>query len=115
MYFKRVNEHRITLWSWIHLNHGSEFFHAKKLCESFQPASYLAQYDISSVSRRGASRSSRQVYWSDNGELVCIATEDEAFMLRYNADNVEGTPPDEDGFEEAFDVVGEVSDKVMTG
>ena len=56
-----------------------------------------------------------QVYWSDNGELVCIATEDEAFMLRYNADAVEGTPPDEDGFEEAFDVVGEVADKVMTG
>ena len=55
------------------------------------------------------------MYWSDNGELVCIATEDEAFMLRYNADAVEGTPPDEDGFEEAFDVVGEVADKVMTG
>ena len=47
--------------------------------------------------------------------MVCIATEDEAFMLRYNPDVIEGTPPDEDGFEQAFDVVGEVADKVMTG
>lgn len=46
---------------------------------------------------------------------MCIATEEEAYMLRYHADKAEGPPQDEDGFEEAFDVVGEVADKVMTG
>ena len=56
-----------------------------------------------------------KVYWSDNGELVCVATEDEMYMLRYSAEKAEGTPEDEDGFEDAFEVVGEVSDKIMTG
>ena len=56
-----------------------------------------------------------QVYWSDTGELVCIATEDEVYMLRYNPEKAEGTPDDEDGFEDAFEVLGEVSDKIMTG
>ena len=55
------------------------------------------------------------MYWSDNGELVCISTEEESYMLRYSPDKVEGSPPDEDGFEEAFDVVGELTDKVVTG
>ena len=56
-----------------------------------------------------------QVYWSDTGELVCIATEDEVYMLRYNPEKAEGTPDDEDGFEDAFEVLGEVADKIMTG
>ena len=55
------------------------------------------------------------MYWSDNGELVCIATEEESYMLRFYPEKVEGTPPDEDGFEEALDVVGELADKVVTG
>ena len=30
----------------------------------------------------------RGVYWSENGELVCISTEDSYFVLRYDADAV---------------------------
>ena len=56
-----------------------------------------------------------QVFWSENGTLLCVANEEEAYILQYNPDKCDGTPPDDDGFEEAFDVLGEVSDKVMTG
>ena len=49
------------------------------------------------------------MYWSVNGELVCIATEDSFFVLKYDPeaviaakDNPESVT--EDGIESAFDV-----------
>lgn len=50
-----------------------------------------------------------QVFWSENGELLCISSEDSFFILRYNpealtlAKSTNATIP-EDGFEESFDV-----------
>lgn len=51
----------------------------------------------------------KAVYWSENGELLCIATEDSYFVLKYNEgamakakETKEGLT--EDGYEEAFDV-----------
>ncbi|XP_052832587.1 coatomer subunit beta' [Octopus bimaculoides] len=50
----------------------------------------------------------KHIYWSDNGELVCISTEQSFFILKYSAeafekakDTKEGVT--EDGIEEAFD------------
>lgn len=62
----------------------------------------------------------KTVYWSENGELVCIATEDSYFILKYDADAVlraRETKEDisEDGVETAFDVLGEVQEFVKTG
>lgn len=62
----------------------------------------------------------KHVMWSENGELVCIATEDSYFILKHSADAVtraretkEGIT--EDGIEDAFDVLGEVPETVKTG
>lgn len=51
----------------------------------------------------------RAIYWSESGHLVCLATEESYFILRFNADNVakanetkEGLT--EDGVEDAFEV-----------
>ena len=62
----------------------------------------------------------KQLYWSENGDMVCIATEESYFILKYNAEAValaqetrEGIS--EDGVDEAFDVLGEVQELVKTG
>ena len=62
----------------------------------------------------------KQVYWSENGDMVCISTEESYFILKYNAEAValaqetrEGIS--EDGVDEAFDVLGEVQELVKTG
>lgn len=51
----------------------------------------------------------RHVFWSENGELVCLATEESYFILKYDSSVVaraheteEGLT--EDGVEEAFNV-----------
>nr|CAG4646053.1 EOG090X01FO [Macrothrix elegans] len=63
----------------------------------------------------------RGVYWSENGELVCISTEDSYFILRYDADAVaksletkEGLT-DDAGIETAFEMLSEVQESVKTG
>ena len=61
-----------------------------------------------------------QVFWSDSGELVCVASEDSYYILHYHPEAAaqalesnEGV--DEDGIEAALDVVGEVEETVKTG
>nr|CAG4649109.1 EOG090X01FO [Scapholeberis mucronata]SVE93462.1 EOG090X01FO [Scapholeberis mucronata] len=63
----------------------------------------------------------RGVYWSENGELVSISTEDSYFVLRYDADAVaksletkEGLT-DDAGIETAFEMLSEVQECVKTG
>jgi coatomer subunit beta' len=60
------------------------------------------------------------VFWSENGEQVCIACEDSFYILKYNSDclakakeNPELTS--EDGIEDAFAVLNEISESVRTG
>lgn len=53
-----------------------------------------------------------QIFWSDSGELVCIATEESFFILRYMADKVAASQESnegvtEDGIEDAFEVRGQ--------
>ncbi|CAL8119369.1 unnamed protein product [Orchesella dallaii] len=64
--------------------------------------------------------SPKSVFWSENGELVCIATEESYFVLKYNetALNASKETKDgftEDGYEDAFDVLGEHQEVVKTG
>uniref|UniRef100_A0AAF5PGX4 Beta'-coat protein n=3 Tax=Wuchereria bancrofti TaxID=6293 RepID=A0AAF5PGX4_WUCBA len=59
--------------------------------------------------------SAKHVYWSDNAEMVAIASEDAFYILKYNKEAVENvTATDIDGIEDAFDVVGEVQESVKT-
>jgi len=62
----------------------------------------------------------RHVFWSESGELVCLATEESYFILKYDSSVVaraheskEGLT--EDGVEEAFTFLGETHESVRTG
>ncbi|XP_027196534.2 coatomer subunit beta' [Dermatophagoides pteronyssinus] len=63
----------------------------------------------------------KNVYWSENGELVAICAEDSFYILRYNAEAVvtarenKSDTITEDGIEDAFDVIGEIQEVVKTG
>ncbi|XP_070207580.1 coatomer subunit beta'-like isoform X1 [Littorina saxatilis] len=62
----------------------------------------------------------KNIFWSENGELVCIATEDSFFILKFSAEAVEQSKDDkekvtEDGIEDAFEVLNEVEESVRTG
>ncbi|KAI3636742.1 hypothetical protein MIR68_005009 [Amoeboaphelidium protococcarum] len=59
------------------------------------------------------------VYWSENGEFVCISCADSYYILKYRSDVVasmvaDGNVP-QDGIEEAFDVVAETAEVVKNG
>ncbi|KAG8135940.1 putative Coatomer subunit beta' protein [Naja naja] len=62
----------------------------------------------------------KHIFWSDSGELVCIATEESFFILKYLSEKV-ATAQDthegvtEDGIEDAFEVLGEIQEIVKTG
>lgn len=56
------------------------------------------------------------MYWSGTGSLVAIASEESFYVLRYNRDAYnakleEGVEVTDEGVEEAFDVISDVSDK----
>lgn len=62
----------------------------------------------------------KQVYWSENGDLVAIVTEDSYYILRYNAAEAAQSFAtnqgiDEDGVESALDVVAEMEETVRAG
>ena len=63
----------------------------------------------------------KNVYWSENGELCCISTDQAFFILKYNLNEIENFKQNkdelltEDGYEEAFDVIGEIQETVKTG
>ena len=62
----------------------------------------------------------RDVRWSDSGELVAVLAESSFYILRYDSGAVEqareeGTANEEDGIEEAFELLSEVTERVRTG
>ncbi|XP_053278385.1 coatomer subunit beta' isoform X1 [Pleuronectes platessa] len=62
----------------------------------------------------------KHIFWSDSGELVCIATNESFFVLRYLPEKVSAALESkeamtEDGVEDAFEVLGEISEVVKTG
>ena len=49
------------------------------------------------------------MYWNDSGELVCLASDESYYILRYQSDAVQeaistNQGVDDDGVEAAFDV-----------
>lgn len=81
----------------------------------------LAFYDWESTDLvRRIEITPKHVFWNESGELLCIATDESFFVLKFMAEAVEGAKdhPDlvtEDGIETAFDVVGEIEECVKTG
>ncbi|UJR30435.1 hypothetical protein I4U23_017969 [Adineta vaga] len=62
----------------------------------------------------------KTIYWSQNGELVCIATEESFYILRYSPQVVAAAATNkdlmsEDGIEDAFDALSEVPEIIRTG
>lgn len=62
----------------------------------------------------------KQIFWSENGELICISCEDSFYVLQYNQEAFESAKgnPDlmtEDGIEDAFTVLNEINETVKTG
>lgn len=60
------------------------------------------------------------IYWSENGQLICIACDDSFYVLQYNAEAFENAKSDpelltEDGVEDAFVVINEINETVKTG
>ncbi|KAF8187171.1 coatomer protein [Pholiota molesta] len=61
----------------------------------------------------------KNVFWSGTGSLVAIASEDSFYILRfdrdaYNAKLEEGTEITDEGVEEAFEVIADVSESVKS-
>uniref|UniRef100_A0A914HZL6 Coatomer subunit beta' n=1 Tax=Globodera rostochiensis TaxID=31243 RepID=A0A914HZL6_GLORO len=74
-------------------------------------------WDTGHVIRR-VEIAAKNVYWSENGEMVAIGGDQSLYILKYNADavanaNVADIGPD--GIEDAFEVIGELSESVKTG
>lgn len=44
------------------------------------------------------------VYWAENASLVALATADQYFILKYQADAVQAAPENAEDIEEAFEV-----------
>lgn len=63
----------------------------------------------------------KNVFWSENGEMCCITTDESYFILKYVQENVAAALENkdemvtEDGIEEAFDVLGEIEEIIKTG
>lgn len=62
----------------------------------------------------------KDIYWADSGDLVTISSDNSFYILKYNRDAVAahteaGKPVDEQGVEEAFELLHEISERVRTG
>ena len=62
----------------------------------------------------------KEVYWSDSGNMVCIATDESAYVLSYDAQATAnavamGQVNEEVGIEGTFDLLYEISDSVTSG
>ncbi|KAH3783877.1 hypothetical protein DPMN_161827, partial [Dreissena polymorpha] len=99
---------------------GCEGIHGGNML-GVRSVSGLAFYDWETTDLvRRIEISPKNIYWSENGELVCISTEESFFILKYRQEAVDQAKNDkelvtEDGIEEAFDVVGEIEEVVKTG
>jgi len=62
----------------------------------------------------------KEVFWSDSGNMVLIATAESAYVLAYHADKVAqaismGQVSPEDGVEGSFDLLYEIGDNITSG
>uniref|UniRef100_A0A803NZY7 Coatomer subunit beta' n=1 Tax=Cannabis sativa TaxID=3483 RepID=A0A803NZY7_CANSA len=62
----------------------------------------------------------KNLYWADSGDLVAIASDTSFYILKYNRDVVSsyldsGRPIDDQGVEDAFELLHEMNERVRTG
>lgn len=87
---------------------------------------FVTFYDwdhFSVVRRIDVSPAPKNVYWSENGELLVLALEDTFYLLRFNGAQTEmalrkmgvGDDNEEDGIEDAFTFVEEFNETVNSG
>ncbi|XP_076946282.1 coatomer subunit beta'-1-like, partial [Bidens hawaiensis] len=62
----------------------------------------------------------KNLYWADSGDLVAIASDSSFYILKYNRDVVSahldsGKTVDEEGVDDSFELLYEVSERVRTG
>jgi coatomer subunit beta' len=62
----------------------------------------------------------KDVYWSDSGNMVLLATEESAYVLSYNAEQVAqaiavGQVNPEEGIDGSFDLLYEINDTITSG
>ncbi|XP_027122661.1 coatomer subunit beta'-1-like [Coffea arabica] len=62
----------------------------------------------------------KNLYWADSGDLVAIASDTSFYILKYNRDVVSahldnGKSVDEQGVEDAFELLYEINERVRTG
>ncbi|GLT52961.1 hypothetical protein SLA2020_262660 [Shorea laevis] len=62
----------------------------------------------------------KNLHWADSGDLVAIASDTSFYILKYSRDVVSsyldsGRPVDEQGVEDAFELLHEVNERVRTG
>jgi coatomer subunit beta' len=62
----------------------------------------------------------QNLYWADSGDLVAIASDTSFYILKFNRDLVtshfdSGRPTEEEGVEDAFEVLHENDERVRTG
>lgn len=59
-----------------------------------------------------------QVYWSDSGELVCLACEDSFYILRFSRENyvaaANAGQVEDDGVEAAFEVITDINERYLS-
>lgn len=59
----------------------------------------------------------REVYWSESGELVCLACEDTFYVLRYSREDyvnaVQNGEVEDDGVEAAFEVICDINERLV--
>lgn len=83
----------------------------------------LALYDWETLElMRRIEVDAQNIYWSDFGELLCISTEENFFILKFFPEMVTKGPEDgtdeyvsEDGYEHAFDVIADIPEAVKSG
>lgn len=83
----------------------------------------LALYDWEDLElMRRIDVDAEDIYWSESCNLICITTEESFYVLKYNQDIVTksreiGTEDyvTEDGYEQAFEVISEISETVKSG
>ncbi|KAK1265535.1 Coatomer subunit beta'-2 [Acorus gramineus] len=62
----------------------------------------------------------KNLYWADSGDLVAVASDTTFYILKYNKDAVSsyidsGRPLDEEGVQDAFELLHETNERVRTG
>ncbi|CAN1177663.1 Coatomer subunit beta'-2 [Linum perenne] len=62
----------------------------------------------------------KNVYWADSGDLLAITNESSFYILKYNREIVSsyfdsGNTADEQGIEDSFELLHEISERVKTG